>query len=108
MLTEPALGVGRRAAALKKRLAGIAGLEAALADGESYAGGGALPMNAIPTKLVQMTMRGVAAQEFARRLRAGDPPVIVRIAADAVTLDLRTVHPEETANLAAAIRRAVA
>jgi L-seryl-tRNA(Ser) seleniumtransferase len=108
MLTESAVSVGRRAAALKKRLAGIAAVEAEIADGESYAGGGALPMNAIPTKLVRIAVHGVAAHELARRLRAGDPPVIVRIAAEAVTLDLRTVHPEEAPDLAAAIGRAVA
>jgi L-seryl-tRNA(Ser) seleniumtransferase len=108
MLAEPAAAVGRRAAALRKRLGGIAGLDASLADGESYAGGGALPMQTIPTKLLRMTLRGVAAHELARRLRTGDPPVIARIAAEAVTLDLRTVRPEETAELAAAIRRAAA
>lgn len=108
MLTEPAVQVGRRAAALKKRLAGIAGLEAALADDESNAGGETLPMDDIPTKLVRMAVRGVAARELAQRLRAGDPPAILRIVAEAVMLDLRTVRPEEAADLAAAIRRTVA
>jgi L-seryl-tRNA(Ser) seleniumtransferase len=107
MLAQSAGEIESRAAAFTKQLADIAELEMALVDGESYAGGGALPMNGIPTKLIRMTVRDVAAHEFARRLRDSDPPLIVRIVADAVTLDLRTVGPQEAAEAAAVIRGAV-
>jgi L-seryl-tRNA(Ser) seleniumtransferase len=40
---------------------------------------------------------------MARRLRAGDPPVMARIADDALVLDLRTVAPEEEEALLSAL-----
>jgi L-seryl-tRNA(Ser) seleniumtransferase len=106
MISETAESVGRRAASLIRDLAGIPGLETSVADDVGYAGGGALPMSAIPTQVVRLTLRGVTETELARRLRTGSPPVLGRIAAGTVTLDLRTVQPDEAADLAAAIRRA--
>jgi L-seryl-tRNA(Ser) seleniumtransferase len=60
-------------------------------------GGGAVPRGELPSW-------GVALQvgdpdEVALRLRAGDPPVIVRIADGRVLLDLRTVPPSLDADL---------
>jgi L-seryl-tRNA(Ser) seleniumtransferase len=40
------------------------------------------------------------------RLRRGDPPVIARIVGDRVALDLRTVPPEDEAELVEGFRRA--
>jgi len=44
----------------------------------------------------------VAAEQ---RLRASDPPIIARIENGRLLLDLRTVFPEEEAELAAALGR---
>ena len=41
-------------------------------------------------------------------LRANNPPVIARVAEDSTILDLRTVHPDDDAVVAAAIATLVA
>ncbi|MBW7995687.1 MAG: L-seryl-tRNA(Sec) selenium transferase [Candidatus Glassbacteria bacterium] len=69
-------------------------------DGESQMGSGAMPACGIPTRLVAIGGERVSADELARRLRLGDPPVFGRIAEDRYLLDLRTVHPRETDTLA--------
>ncbi|HEY5567712.1 MAG TPA: L-seryl-tRNA(Sec) selenium transferase [Gammaproteobacteria bacterium] len=105
MITESKESVGRRAARLLKQLREVPALEASLADDVSYAGGGALPMNEIPTKVIRLKARGATAAELAQRFRAGDPPVIGRIVDETFTVDLRTVSTSEMADLAAAVRR---
>jgi L-seryl-tRNA(Ser) seleniumtransferase len=74
-----------------------------LSDDVSYAGGGALPLEQLPTKVVRLRARDMTATELAQRLRAAAPPVIARIADDAVILDPRTVLPAEIPKLVAAI-----
>jgi L-seryl-tRNA(Ser) seleniumtransferase len=107
MIAEPKATIARRATALRKRLRADAGIEAELADDVSYAGGGALPLETIPTKVVRVRAAGFAAAELARRLRVGEPAVIGRIADGALVLDPRTVAPQEIPELAAAVHRAI-
>ena len=45
---------------------------------------------------------------LARRLRAGEPPVVGRIESDALLLDPRTVAPAEDAILVTAVKKALA
>jgi L-seryl-tRNA(Ser) seleniumtransferase len=72
--------------------------------GESLAGGGSTPDQSLPTWLLAMPGNPV---ELERKLRMGNPPVIARIENDRLMLDLRTVFPEEEADLIAALRRLV-
>ncbi|QOY91560.1 L-seryl-tRNA(Sec) selenium transferase [Paludibaculum fermentans] len=76
---------------------------ATVVPGESLLGGGSTPEQALPTWLV--APEGDASV-LERQLREGDPAVIGRIEADRLLLDLRTVRPEEEAELAEAIRKA--
>jgi L-seryl-tRNA(Ser) seleniumtransferase len=46
----------------------------------------------------------VSADALEARLRASAPPIIARIEDDRVVVDLRTVAPEQDAELASAIR----
>ena len=71
-----------------------------------YSGGGALPGEGLPTHVV--AIRGPDAQALAKRLRHQDPPVVARVARDALLLDPRTVLPEETEALCACVLRACA
>jgi L-seryl-tRNA(Ser) seleniumtransferase len=89
-----------------KQIADLTTLTTELDDDESYAGGGALPVSALATCVVRLRVSGMSAAMLASRLREVDPPVIARIADDAVCLDLRTVAPQELRELAAAIRQA--
>ena len=108
MIAASQTDIAHRATRVAKQLGEIKGVTASLADGVSYAGGGALPMNGIATTVIRLEASGRSASELAAALRAADPPVISRIANDAVTLDLRTVLPGQSAALLGAIREALA
>ena len=56
-------------------------------------GGGSLPEESLPTKLVALSGDGAQVTEVARRLRVGTTPVVGRIERDALLLDPRTVGP---------------
>jgi len=70
---------------------GFARLKIELLDGESVIGGGAAPSAVLPTLLIAVTHRDFSAEEFCARLRQCDPPLIARVEADRVLLDVRTV-----------------
>ncbi len=72
-------------------------------DGESVIGGGAAPSAALPTCLIATTHADLSADELNTRLRAHLPPVIARVEEGRVLLDLRTVFPEQDANLVEAL-----
>jgi L-seryl-tRNA(Ser) seleniumtransferase len=101
MISEPAAEIGKRASrwlrALRKD-----GLEAEVIDGESTVGGGSLPGETIPTKLLALTSE--APDTLAAALRAEDPPVITRIVNGRLVLDPRTVLVEQDDLLLGAIR----
>ncbi len=83
-----------------ERLRGcVPGLD--LVEGRSVAGGGSTPEQSLGTWLLALRGDAVAAE---RELRAGSPPVIARIEDDRLVLDLRTVLPEEEADLVRALR----
>ena len=65
-------------------------------EGRSVAGGGSTPDQSLPTWLLVIPGDAVA---FERALRSGDPPVVARIEEDQLVLDLRTVLPEQEAEL---------
>jgi L-seryl-tRNA(Ser) seleniumtransferase len=65
------------------------GFEASVIDGQSTIGGGSLPGETLPTKLVALNV--ASPDDFLARLRRGDPPVVARIENDRVLIDLRTV-----------------
>lgn len=84
------------------------GLSASVCPGTSEVGGGALPLTALPTFLVAITADKLSAQELANNLRQVRPPVVARIAADRLLLDLRTVAAKEEKDLVAALSAVVA
>ena len=107
MLSESAGRVARRATGLSRKLRSIAGVSVATADDVSYAGGGALPMNAIPTRILKLSVDGLKAGEIAKRLRGGSPAVIGRVADDQFIIDPRTVQPHETDALVSAVKQII-
>jgi L-seryl-tRNA(Ser) seleniumtransferase len=105
MISMPLDVVQRRAS----RWARAIGAPARVVDGRSMVGGGSLPEESLPARLVAIAPPGEAgATELARRLRLGRPPVVARIEHDRLLLDPRTVLPEEDASLIAAVRAALA
>lgn len=99
MIAEPAAGVRERSARLLEQAPGLA---ARLVDGESVIGGGSTPEQVIPTCLIAISSDDVVGIE--KRLRSGNPPVIARIERDRLLIDLRTVFPDEEAELLAALQ----
>lgn len=74
--------------------------KAHIVDGFSMIGGGSLPGNTLPTKLLAIEAKSDKKQPnlahlISQSLRACNPAILVRIEKDHVFLDPRTVMPEE-------------
>jgi L-seryl-tRNA(Ser) seleniumtransferase len=72
-------------------------------DGQSAVGGGSLPGETLPTRLLAAPSR-FDAGPLAAALRRSNPPVIARVEHDRVVLDLRTVLADEDYHLVSALR----
>jgi L-seryl-tRNA(Ser) seleniumtransferase len=108
MLSLPAEVVGDRAEALAASLrSAVPGVGCRVEDGTSEVGGGALPLQAIPTRVLALRPERGSAHAVETRLRGGDPPVLVRVQEDRILLDLRTVAPGEEPGLLAALTAAL-
>ena len=66
-------------------------------------GGGSLPEESLPTKLVAIAGDGAYVTDLARRLRRCDPPVVARIEKDALLLDPRTVLSRQDSTVIQAV-----
>ena len=103
MLIEPVATIAARAEALRSQITHLTALEVGVEDTLGYAGGGAMPMLALPGRAVALRSAVFSADELARRLRTGSPSVLGRIERDVILVDLRTVSDAELPALAAAI-----
>ncbi len=109
MLSLSAEAIGARAEALAGALrTAVPGLACAIEDGASEVGGGALPLQAIPTRVLTLRPERGRVTALEARLRTGEPPVLIRVHDEQVLLDLRTVAPGEEAALLAALTVALA
>ena len=77
--------------------------EVSVIDGQSRVGGGSLPTEALPTRLVALRPLRESPDALAGRMRLTDPPVFSRIQQDLVLLDLRTVTGEDLDQLVGAL-----
>ncbi|MDD5559350.1 L-seryl-tRNA(Sec) selenium transferase [Candidatus Methylomirabilis sp.] len=101
-LAMPLQEIEQRAERLCDRIATLASghLEVSVIEGTSEVGGGALPLESIPTRLVAVQAAHLTAPVLEGRLRRTDPPVMVRIKDDRIILDPRTVLEDELDTLA--------
>jgi len=81
--------------------------EISLEEGGSQVGSGSVPVETIPTKLIQVKPVSVSAESLVKRLRYNNPPVFARIHKDAVLLDLRTIQEGEDELVVDALRKAL-
>ncbi len=95
----------RKATRLQRALKKNSALAVHIEDGLSYSGGGSLPGEGIPTKLVNVQASSMTAMRLSGALRANDPSVVGRVADDCVVLDLRTVTDSEIPEIAEAFKR---
>lgn len=91
-IAMPVREVEQRAVAWKHQL-GVDDSRAAVIDGASPVGGGALPELTLPTRM--LAVRVPNPNDFARALRLADTPVVARVEEDQVVFDPRTVLPAE-------------
>ncbi len=103
MMAAPLRDIERRARRWARAIRPIA----RVVDGRSMVGGGSLPEESLPTKLVAVKGDSGYVLDLARRLREGAPPVVARIERDTVLLDPRTVDPRDDRQLIEAVKAAL-
>jgi len=99
----------KRGKRLLKRLSRMTNerMTISLKEDVSQVGGGALPLQELPTVVVAVKPLDFSVNSLEESLRKGDPPIISRISKEELILDVRTVFEEEIPLLAAGIERAV-
>jgi L-seryl-tRNA(Ser) seleniumtransferase len=109
MLSLDTRKLKRRGKRLLKRLSEMPNerITFSLREDVSQVGGGALPLQELPTFVVAIKPLDVSVNSFEESLRKGDPPVISRISKEELILDMRTVFDEEIPLLATGIEKAL-
>ena len=77
----------------------------ALKEDVSQVGGGALPLQELPTIVLAIKPSNFSVNDLEENLRKGEPPIISRISKDELILDMRTVLDEEIPLLADGIEK---
>ena len=80
--------------------------KAEIIDGESAVGGGSLPGECLPTRLVALDVPNP--DHFLTRLRHSRPPIIARVEDGRVLVDPRTVLPQQEGALLVELQNALA
>ena len=78
----------------------FSGLSAEIVATQTIVGGGAAPGKSLPSFALSLACDGLGANELARRLRQQATPIVARVEADRVLLDLRTVDAADDHYLA--------
>jgi L-seryl-tRNA(Ser) seleniumtransferase len=86
--------------ALRANMAESIGVE--IMDGSSMVGGGALPVQNLPTKLVAMSSKEMSAARLEVRFRGYVTPIIGRVEQELFLLDVRTLQPGDEEIITAA------
>ena len=99
--------VAKRADALADRLLGIASApwKVTVQTSESEIGGGALPDQRLPTRVVALYPNETSAHALARLFRLGQPAIFGRIGADCLLFDVRSLLPEDLPLIEAVARK---
>jgi L-seryl-tRNA(Ser) seleniumtransferase len=105
MLAASAETLAHRRQALRARIASLPGLSVDDAMTQTLVGGGALPLAKLDSAALTLRATALTAEDLAQALADGEPSVVVRIHADAVLIDVRTVADDEVPLVAAAIAR---
>jgi len=81
-------------------------LRGAIGEGKAQVGGGSLPRAVIPSITLDLAPKEISLDDFAGRLRRGSPPIIGYIAGGKFKMDLRTIFPQQDAQLVSALHSA--
>ena len=94
----------KRALTLAAKLKGIPGFSIEVIDDASEFGGGSVPTQQIPTKVVALRHATMSLETLSARLRAGTPSVFCRVQRERALLDVRTLQDGEDDEIAASLR----
>ena len=97
--------LGRADQFLASRLKGLPKLSLEILDDASEFGGGSVPTQQIPTKVVALRSSALSLETLAARLRTGSPSIFCRVQRDRVLLDVRTLQDGEDAEIAESLGR---
>jgi L-seryl-tRNA(Ser) seleniumtransferase len=99
----------RRARSFARRLRSRVGesVRVSLIPGDSVVGGGSCPECHLPTILIALESSRARPNAVETRLRAQDPPIILRVEEDKLLVDLRTVFPSQEQTLLEGLCRAL-
>jgi L-seryl-tRNA(Ser) seleniumtransferase len=86
-------GLKRRAELVLARLSAPARAQCSVVPHAGRAGGGTLPEVDLPGWALRVEPAHASAAELESALRAGEPPIIARVADDAVWIDVRAFLP---------------
>ena len=106
MLTLPPEEIDRRAKSLYRRLKKVdsGNLDLEICNDSSRVGGGALPLQDLPTRVVAFRSEGRSVEDLEEGLRRYNPPIIARIDNDRIVLDVRTLQKGDPSIIEKAIR----
>jgi L-seryl-tRNA(Ser) seleniumtransferase len=79
-------------------------LEIEVVESRSVLGGGSAPGSTLPSRAVAVKSGKFSCDEILQQLRQWQTPIIARVEEDRVLLDLRTVEPEQDAEVMAALK----
>lgn len=107
MITLPLENIEKRAVGFLGRLQKNIpdSVEIQVIDDSSQVGGGALPAQQLPTKVIAISSKLISVQDLEKRLRENRPSIITRINKDQVRIDLRTVNEKEEQIIEASLRK---
>jgi L-seryl-tRNA(Ser) seleniumtransferase len=109
MIDAPVAALSERATRLAAVFRDELNLNAAAVAAESYVGGGAAPVQPIPTATVVVSppfpIHLGSEAALALALRRGDPPVVTRVQKGLVVFDLRTITEDRLPVLLDAVRK---
>jgi L-seryl-tRNA(Ser) seleniumtransferase len=80
-------------------------IQLTLREDVSQVGGGALPLQELPTMVIAIKPFNFSVNSLEKNLRQGEPPIIARISKEELILDIRTVFDEEIPLLVSGIEK---
>ena len=109
MLSAPLDEIERKGRSLAAELVEVCGkeIDVAVEDARTMVGGGSLPMQSLPTRVVALRPKTSSLTDLVRRLHESDPPVIGRIEEASFLLDCRTLSEEDLDDIVEVFREIV-
>ncbi|MCT4565851.1 MAG: L-seryl-tRNA(Sec) selenium transferase [Maledivibacter sp.] len=105
MLTMDINEIKEKAEALYRKIVEYTDeISAEIKEGYSQVGGGAMPLEDLPTYLISLETKILSSKRLEEFLRGNDLPIICRINDDRVLLDVRTIKEEEFEVIAKALK----